>query len=74
MYSNENLVCGHSNDNGEGNAVKDEFMVLSLSKWENFGDTDKIRGKLVIVGHEATELSFNWQLCLQRNNDVRGQG
>lgn len=60
MYSNENMICGHSNDNAEeGNSVKDEFMVLRLSKWENLGDTDKIRGKLVIMGHEATELSFN---------------
>ena len=24
----------------KGNAVKDEFMVLSLSEWENFDDTD----------------------------------
>lgn len=49
-------------------------MVLSLRKWENFGETDKIRGKLVIMGHEVTELSLNWQLCLQRNSDVRGRG
>ena len=36
--------------------------------------TDKIRGMLVIMGHEATELPFNWQMCLPRNSYVRGQG
>lgn len=49
-------------------------MSLSLVKWENFTDTDKIMGILVIVLHEATELSLSWQLCLTKNGYMRGQG
>lgn len=55
----------------EGNGVKDEFMILSLHKWENYSDTDQIMEMLVTVRHEATELSFNWQLYLQRSSSVR---
>lgn len=51
----------------EGKGVKDELMVLCLGKRESHSGTDKIMEMLVIVRYEATELSFNWQLCLQRS-------
>ena len=51
-----------------------KINALSLVKWENFTDTDKIMGILVIVLHEATELSLSWQLCLSKNGYMRGQG